>query len=261
MILPAQAELAAEEAKQVEQEAITGTPGEEEVEEIILGDNDQAELTQGKEGIEEDADEYIIPGDEDTVELAEGAEGNKKDAADEAAEMMVPEIFDKPPTQAELAAEEAKQALMQGGSIIAQTAQLVSSGAHIKDQVTSLRQAINTIKEQDAYKQVMLEQMHETIREINPTIPDRATAPGEGKSRPALDPDQKEAYRAIAKLDRLLKSVEVGNFGVITSMLKGRVKNHLQAMNTEPLKGQIERTISKASGKAETAEPPKPGKQ
>ncbi len=134
-------------------------------------------------------------------------------------------------------------------NIIAKTAQLVSTGGHIKDQVRSLRTAIDQIKNTQEYKQAMIEINHDAIKENNPTLPDRKN------STPALNSEQKEAYRAIARLDKLLSRVEAGNFGIITSMLKGQVKNHLNTMNTEPLKGQIEKTINKASAKTEVVPP------
>lgn len=268
--------------------------GEEEVEDIILDDVENNERSVGDDthaqeaegGEQEDAEEYIIPGDDyyDKEAASEGVEGREQESEEDMKAKLAAIQAMKEIGEAEIkgvgrsaqgkaeTVDEMKEklkaiqetghkleAVMQGleeqklsqpaDRIFAQTADLVSAGGHIKDQVEKLRTAINEIKKNPEYNQAMIEIKQDAIRENNPTLPERKN------STAALNSEQKEAYRAIARLDKLLSRVEAGNFGIITSMLKGQVKNHLNTMNSEPLKGQIERTINKASAKAEVSPP------
>ncbi len=144
-------------------------------------------------------------------------------------------------------------------NIIAKAENIVVEGVRVRDQIASLRGAIDVITAQPEFKQYKEEHRAEIIQAKLDAIEKISMV--ENISKPAVysqadskfDPDQKAAYAAISKLDKLLHKVETSKVGMIKSILKGQVRRHLETMNASPLKESIQKVAEKAAAKTETA--------
>ncbi len=149
-------------------------------------------------------------------------------------------------------------------SIISRADNIVTAGARVQDQIANLRRDINVIKIQPEFKQYQEEHRAEIIQAKLDALATTGFADGINKSKVdeevkqkypnKLDPDQKSAYQAISKLDKLLERVEKSKVGIVKSILKGQVRKHLETMNMSPLKESIQKVGGLKTEKTEKAE-------